>query len=227
MIAARLAAGVLLNVAFFGVSLFLPAGTLDWWRAWVIVGLAFLGAVGATVSLSRGHRSLLEERMKLPVQPGQPVADRILLLLLVVTFIGSLVFTSLDVFRLHVMPRPGPLVSSAGLLMFAGGWWLEYLALRENAFAAAVVRLQEERNHSVIATGVYSIVRHPMYAGGIALIVGLPLWLESYAGAMLAGLSAATLIVRIFFEERFLRRELAGYAAYTERVRYRLIPFLW
>jgi protein-S-isoprenylcysteine O-methyltransferase Ste14 len=227
MFLVRLIAGVLLNGAFFGVTLFLPAGSFDWWRAWVIVGLAFFGAAGATVSLSGGSRGLLEERLKPPVQQRQPLVDKIILLLFLATFVGLLVFTSLDVSHLHVISRPGPLVSSVGLFLFAGGWWVAYLALRENAFAAPVVRHQEERNQTVVDTGVYGIVRHPMYAGGVMLMVGLPLWLESYAGALLAGVPIATVVLRIVFEERFLRRELRGYIAYTERVRYRLIPRLW
>ena len=91
-----------------------------------------------------------------------------------------------------------------------------------------MVKLQEERHQTVIDAGVYSIVRHPMYAGGALIMLGLPLWLESYAAALLAIVPVATILVlRILFEERFLRRELKGYNAYTERVRYRMIPFVW
>ena len=100
-------------------------------------------------------------------------------------------------------------------------------ALETNAFATTVVRHQVERGHTVVDRGVYGVVRHPMYAGAVLLLVGMPLWLESYAAALLAGVPIATLAVRILFEEQFLRRELQGYDAYAERVRYRLIPFLW
>ncbi len=86
---------------------------------------------------------------------------------------------------------------------------------------------QRERGQTVIDTGVYAVVRHPMYAAGILLMIGAPLWLESYAAALLASVPVALLIVRIRIEERFLRRELEGYDAYTRRVRYRLIPFVW
>ena len=90
-----------------------------------------------------------------------------------------------------------------------------------------MVRHQEERHQTVIDTGVYSIVRHPMYAGSALLMVGLPLWLESYAAAALAIVPIALTAVRILFEERFLKRELKGYEDYTKRVKYRLIPFIW
>jgi protein-S-isoprenylcysteine O-methyltransferase Ste14 len=125
------------------------------------------------------------------------------------------------------MGKPGTLVSSLGLALAIAGGWTAYLALRENAFAALAVKHQEERQHTVIDTGVYSIVRHPLYAGDALVMVGIPLWLESYAAALLASVPIATVALRILFEERFLRRELEGYEAYTQRVRYRLIPFLW
>jgi protein-S-isoprenylcysteine O-methyltransferase Ste14 len=227
MFIVKLIASVLLNVIIFGVPLFLPAGTLDWRRAWVIVGVAFVGAAGAIASLAREHRGILEERMKPPIQKDQPFADKILVLLLLITFLGILVVTSLDVFRFHLMSKPGTLVSSLGLALTMLGWWIAYLALRENAFAALVVKHQEERGQIVIDTGVYAVVRHPMYAGGSLLLIGIPLWLESYAGALIACLTVATLVARISLEERFLRRELPGYDAYASRVRYRLIPFVW
>lgn len=220
-------ASVLLNVLIFALPLFLPAGTLGWRRAWVIVGLSFVGAAGAIASLAREHRGVLEERMKPPIQKDQPLADKILVLLLLTTFLGILTVTSLDVFRFHLMSKPGPLVSSLGLALTIVGWWTAYLALRENAFAALVVKHQEERGQIVVDTGVYAVVRHPMYAGGSLLLIGIPLWLQSYAGALIACLAVATLVGRIFLEERFLRRELPGYDAYASRVNYRLIPFVW
>ncbi len=223
----KLIGGVLFNVAIFGGLLFLPAGTLKWWRAWVLLGVVFVGTVASTASIFRVNKDLLEERFKPPLQKGQPFADKIVVVLLIVAFISLLVFIPLDVFRLHLIAKPGTLISSLGLVLFVAGWWIMTLALRENAFAAPVVKHQEERRQRVIDSGVYGVVRHPMYAGGVLLLVGMPLWLGSYAAAVLAGVPSGILAVRILVEEQFLRRELAGYDAYTERVRYRLIPFLW
>jgi protein-S-isoprenylcysteine O-methyltransferase Ste14 len=219
--------GVIINLAIFGVLLFLPAGTLDWWRAWVFLLAIFILALWSTVSLFRANRELLEERFKPPIQPGQPLADKIIVMLVIVEFLGLIAFIPLDVFRFHLLPQPGPFVSSLGLGLFVAGWTIITLAMRENAFAAPVVRHQEERHQTVIDSGVYSVVRHPLYAGMIPLLVGMSFWLESYAAAILAGLVIVTLAVRILFEEQFLKRELAGYANYTERVRYRLIPYIW
>jgi protein-S-isoprenylcysteine O-methyltransferase Ste14 len=101
------------------------------------------------------------------------------------------------------------------------------LVLKTNAFAATVIRHQEERQHAVVDTGVYSIVRHPMYAGLVPVMVGMCLWLESYAAAFLVSIPVGILVLRIRLEERFLRRELKGYDEYAARVRRRLIPGLW
>jgi len=223
----KLIASVIFNVAIFALLLFLPADTLYWWRAWLFVGLVFIGTVAAMVSLARGHEGLLKERLKPPVQKGQPMADKVIVVLYIAAVSGLIVFIPLDVFRFHLMGKPGTPVSSLGLTLLIAGWWVVYFALRENAFAALAVKHQEERQHTVIDTGVYSIVRHPMYAGSALLWVGMPLWLESYPAALLASVPIATVALRILFEERFLRRELKGYDAYTQRVRYRLIPFLW
>jgi len=90
-----------------------------------------------------------------------------------------------------------------------------------------VVRHQEERNQTVVDRGVYSVVRHPMYAGAVPLLIGMPLWLESYAAALLAIVPSLLLALRILIEERFLKRNLQGYVEYADRVRYRLVPFFW
>ena len=215
------------NVAIFGGLLFLPTRNLSWWRAWVFLGVVLVGAAASTVSVRRASRALLEDRFKSPVQEGQPLADKIIVILLIAAFAGVIAFIPLDVFRLHLMARPNRFVSSAGLILFVAGWWVMTLALRANPFAALVVKHQEDRRQVAIGSGLYSLVRHPMYAGAITLFVGMPLWLESYAATILAGIPAGLLVLRIHIEERFLRRELPGYAAYARRVRYRLIPRLW
>jgi len=224
MFIGKLIVGIILNMAIFAVLLFLPAGTLQWWRAWVFLGVVFVATVATVVQLPR---DLLDERFKPPVQKGQPLADKIVVLLLIAAFVGEIIFIPLDVFRLHLLGKPGTFVSSVGLVLFVAGWWIMALALKENAFAAPVVKHQAERHQMVIDTGVYGLVRHPMYAGAVLLLVGMPLWLESYAATLLASVPIGTLAVRILVEEQFLRRELQGYDAYTQRVRYRLIPFLW
>ena len=223
----KVIAGLVLNMAIFGGLLFLPAGTWEWQRAWVFLSVLFVAYLATMVIVFPGREDLFDERFRPLVQKGQPPADKILVLLLVAMFVGVTAFIPLDVFRFHLMARPGTVISSLGLILFVAGWWIISLSFRENAFAAPVVKHQVERHHTVIDTGVYGRVRHPMYAGSILLMVGMPLWLESYAAALSASVPIATLALRILIEEEFLRRELKGYDAYMKRVRYRLVPFIW
>jgi len=175
----------------------------------------------------RTRPDLLEERMRGMVQKGQPVIDRVIVLPFIVLYGLSMAFIGMDVFHLHLLPRPSVVVSSLGLVLVVAGWWIIALVFRENSFAAPVVKHQAEREHKVVDTGVYSIVRHPMYAGIFIFNVGMALWLESYAAAIATLVPMSLLAVRSVFEERFLRRQLPGYESYTERVRYRMIPFVW
>jgi protein-S-isoprenylcysteine O-methyltransferase Ste14 len=221
----RVTASVIFYLAF-NTPLFL-AGAWNWGRAWLLVAVTLSGHLIILASLARQRSGLLEERVKPVVQRDQPISDKILVLLLLATFLGLMTFIPLDVFRWRLLPQPGSLISSGGLVLVIAGLTVAYLSLRENAFAAPVVKHQEDRGHAVVDTGVYSLVRHPLYAGATAAFIGIPLWLESYAGAIFALSGIAVLAARIVFEERFLRGALAGYAAYAARVRYRLIPHVW
>jgi protein-S-isoprenylcysteine O-methyltransferase Ste14 len=220
-------ASIILNVGIFGVLLFIPAGTLHWTRAWVFLGVVFIAATATMFGVFADNEELLNERYKPPVQKEQPLADKIVAPAFVAAFFGLIVFIPMDVFRFHLLGEPRAAVSLFGLALFVAGWVIFSLAFKENAFAAPVVKHQAERQQTVVDSGVYGLVRHPMYAGAVLLMVGMPLWLGSYAAALLAVVPIALLTVRILFEERFLRQELKGYDAYTVRVRYRLIPLLW
>ncbi len=143
--------------------------------------------------------------------------DKVLVILLMVSYVGQIVFIPLDVFRFHLAPKPGEVVSLLGLALYVAGWWIITLAMKVNPFAVPVVRLQEERHQRVIDTGIYAVVRHPMYSGFVPMVVGPALWMGSYVAALLAIVPVGILAVRSLFEERFLKRELKGYDAYTEK----------
>jgi protein-S-isoprenylcysteine O-methyltransferase Ste14 len=223
----KIVAGVAFNVAFYALLLFVPAGTLHWWRAWMFLVVTIAVMAVAIFSILPDNSGLFSERARGVIQKGQPLWDRVLVILLVVSYVGQIVFIPLDVFRFHLVPKPDGLVSFLGLALYVAGWWIMTLAMKINPFAVPVVRLQEERHQRVIDTGVYAVVRHPMYAGFVPMVIGPALWLQSYAAALLAVVPVAVLALRSVFEERFLKRELKGYDAYTEKVRYRLIPFVW
>jgi protein-S-isoprenylcysteine O-methyltransferase Ste14 len=223
----KVVAGVVFNVAFYALLLFVPAGTLHWWRAWVFLAVTVAVMALAVFSILPDNADLFSQRAKGIIQKGQPSWDRVLVILLVVSFVGQIVLIPLDVFRFHFVPKPSGLVELFGLALYVAGWWIMILAMKVNPFAVPVVRLQEERHQRVIDTGVYAMVRHPMYTGFVPMVMGPALWLQSYVAALLAIVPIAVLATRSVFEERFLKRELRGYEAYTKKVRYRLIPFVW
>jgi protein-S-isoprenylcysteine O-methyltransferase Ste14 len=225
--ASKVIAGVVFNVAFYALLLFVPAGTLHWWRAWVFLAVTVVVMAAAIFSILPDSADLFSQRARGIIQKGQPLWDRALVILLVISYVGQIVFIPLDVFRFRLVPKPRGLVSLFGLALYIAGWWIMTLAMKVNPFAVPVVRLQEERHQRVIDTGIYAVVRHPMYAGFIPMVVGPALWLESYVAALLAVVPIVVLAVRSVFEEGFLKRELKGYDAYTKKVRYRLIPFVW
>lgn len=224
----RIAVRLIADAVLVALCLFVSAGTLAWWRAWVLLAVLLVArGIGARV-VYQVNPALLRERAKLPLHPDQPQTDRLLLLAVLTTgFLGLPAIAGLDIFRWHVLPPPHPLVSAGGLVLFALGWWLKSLALRANPFATAAVRLQSERAHAVADSGIYTIVRHPFYAADPLILGGLALWLGSSMAALCALVPIALVIIRLQLEERFLRRELPGYNEYAARIRHRLIPRVW
>ncbi len=216
------------DAALIGALLFLSAGTLSWGRAWVLVGVLLAIRSITAAAVYRVSPALLQERARLPIHRDQPWTDRLLLLGVLGTgFVGLPLVAGWDVFRGHVLARPAPLPASLGLVLFVLGWGIKGLALRANAFATSVVRLQGERAHAVVDTGVYGIVRHPFYVGTPLVLVGQCLWLGSGFAALCAIVPTALMVMRLKLEERFLQRALPGYSDYAARVPYRLLPGIW
>lgn len=223
----KLVGGVLYSSAFFGVPLFLGAWTLRWPRGWVLCGVVFAASAVTMFGIFPSRPDLLDERYKAPIQKGQPLRDKILTPLLVAAFFGFIFFLALDASRLHMLGAANLAVALFGLMVFVAGWTTCTLALRENAFAAPVVKHQQDRGQFVVRTGPYRLVRHPMYSGALLLMIGMALWLGSIAGILVAAVPAGILVMRIRIEESLLRRDLHGYGEYAKSVRWRLIPFLW
>lgn len=227
MFAVKILVSILATAIIFGVLLFVPAGTIDWPRGWAFLGLITLATVAMMLYVFPGNEALLDERLKPGIQKEQPLADKVMVVLVFLTFSATVIVIPLDVLRFRWLPEPAPTVRYFGLFFFLTGWWIMTVALKENSFAAPVVKHQADRHQTVVDQGPYRIVRHPMYAGAVLFLIGMPLWLGSYAATLVATLAIAVLAVRAVFEERFLQRELQGYAAYTSRVRYRIVPFVW
>ena len=216
-------AGVMLTT---GGLLFISAGTIWWPDAWWF--LALYAAAGTTVMLwlAKNDPALLASRMNVKAQEGQPFWDRLVLIAARLIYWSWLVLMGLDGGRYNWSNLPDWLiwVGRAGLLI---GIWAIYRVFRENSFGAPVVRIQADRGHHVISTGPYAVVRHPMYASALIMLVGWALALNSAWGALDALFIEFLIAFRIRGEEKVLREGLPGYVAYTQRVRYRLIPYVW
>jgi protein-S-isoprenylcysteine O-methyltransferase Ste14 len=217
--------GITVQTLIVGGALFLPAGTWHWARAWIILTIFAIASAVTIMVIFPGREDLLRERMKPWVQEGQLTADRVAVLLFLFFYVASIVVIPLDVFRYHWLPGPSMWISGLGLLLFVMGCIIVSLVFKENPFAAPVVKYQ--RDQKVVNTGVYGVVRHPMYSGFALLAIGMPLWLESFVGAIVSLIPVAILAVRTTIEEHFLKQTLPDYPAYTQQVRCRLIPFVW
>jgi protein-S-isoprenylcysteine O-methyltransferase Ste14 len=178
------------------------------------------------VWLARHDPGLMAERASSPFQRNQPAADKLVMLTIVVGWPAWLVFIALDAMRFRLSHLPLA-VQVAGALLILFGMYAFYRTFRENSFAAPVVKIQKERGQTVVTTGPYAIVRHPMYAGAGVLFFGVPMLLGSAWGLALAPAWYLLLALRIPVEERVLRENLAGYDEYARRVRYRLVPGIW
>ena len=203
--------------------LFVPAGTLHYWQAWVY--LAIFAGVSAltTLDLIRKDPALLERRMRGgPTAEKQPT-QKVIMLGMSIGFIALLVVPALDHrFGWSAVPLGGAVT---GDVLVSLGFYLIFLVYRENTFTSATIEVAE--NQKVISTGPYARVRHPMYASAILYLLGTPLALGSYWGLAPVVAMMPFLVWRLLAEERFLARNLAGYTDYQKRVHHRLVPFVW
>ena len=213
-------------IVFMGALLFVPAGTLAWLGAWIFMAEFVLIALAVTIWLARHDRGLLKERMAGPFQSGQVFWDKVFMAFIMVVWYAWLVLMALDAKRWRLSYMPDAL-NIVGAVLIPIGLFIAWLTFRENSFAAPVIKIQEERGQRVIDTGPYRIVRHPMYAGAMVFMIGMPLLLGSWLGLLVLPLIFSALALRIFIEEEALHKGLAGYAKYAARVRYRLVPGIW
>jgi len=209
----------------FALALFLPAGTLAWRAGWVFLLLFFGFYLGVTLWLYRHNPGLMQERMRLSASDQQGW-DKILFPLMEIFFIVWLVFMSLDAVRFHWSSVPLWLQVIGTLILLCSFYFL-FQTFRENSYLSPVVRVQEERGHIVVSTGLYHYVRHPMYMAILVFIIGTSLLLGSWYGLSFVIICMAILARRATLEERTLRTELAGYESYVAQVKYRFLPYIW
>jgi protein-S-isoprenylcysteine O-methyltransferase Ste14 len=209
----------------FALALFIPAGTIAWFAGWSFLALFFGFSLTIFLWLYRHDPGLLQERMRLGTS-DQQAWDKLLFPLIQAYLLAWLIFMSLDAVRFHWSPVPIWL-QAAGALALLCSFYLLFLTFRENSYLSPVVRIQDERGQTVISTGPYHYVRHPMYSAILIFIVGTSLLLGSGYGVLIGLLGMLMLARRAILEEYALSKELPGYSAYKAKVRYRLIPFIW
>jgi protein-S-isoprenylcysteine O-methyltransferase Ste14 len=210
-------------VSLFAISaalLFLPAWTLHYWQAWTYLAVLMVSISAIVIYLVRNDPALLARRSD---NTEPELSQKVIHSLINFVFLAASVVSALDHrFEWSAMPTYAAI---AGDALVALGMLIIFFVFRENTFTASTI--QVAAGHKVVSTGLYALVRHPMYVGGLIFIFGIPLALGSW-WAMLTFIPLTLLIVwRILDEERFLVKNLQGYGEYRSAVKYRLIPFLW
>ena len=211
-------------IAVVGLLLFLPAGRPDWWQAWVFLLILSSTNLAIGVWLARHDPGLLKERMKpVGVSETNPT-NRLYMTALVVAFHGWFALMG----REARQPSPWPIwvnvIGAAGILACM---WIAWRTFRVNSFAAATVKVQDDRAQTVVSSGPYAIIRHPMYAGALLWMFGMPLLIGTPWDLLGAIAVVGVIVVRTLGEEKLLAADLPGYSEYMGKVRFRLLPGVW
>lgn len=209
---------------FFGILLFLPAGTLAYWQAWVFIAVFAVCTLVPSIYLAARNPAALRRRLKVgPTAETRPV-QRIIISAAAAGFVAVMVVSALDWrFSWSAVPVWAVVL---GNVMVAGGVLASQLAVIQNNYAGSSITVED--GQPLVSTGLYGAVRHPLYSASIVMAIGMPLALGSLWGLLVLALTfPPVLVARILDEEDAMIEELAGYREYMQRVRYRLIPGLW
>ena len=210
----------LLGVLLVGLLLFLPTGTLDWFGGWMLMAILFVPMFCAGIVMMIKNPSLLASR--LDAKEDRKKQD-IVVKLSGLMFLCGFIVAGLGVrFEWYMLPMP---VSIVGAVLFLIAYVLYAEVLRENTYLSRTIEVQE--GQKVIDTGLYGIVRHPMYSATLLLFLSMPIVLGSIWSFLIFMAYPFIIAARLKDEEKFLEEELDGYREYKEKVKYRLIPFIW
>jgi protein-S-isoprenylcysteine O-methyltransferase Ste14 len=211
-----------IGLGLMGVLLFWP-GTLNYWQAWLFITVFVVMGTVFTIYLAVKSPEVLRRRMHGGPTAETRTAQRIIVIGIYLWFFGVLVVSALDHrFGWSNVPTAVALIGNA---LVAIGLGITMLVVVQNSYAAATI--QVEADQKVVSTGLYALVRHPMYFGALILMIGLPLALDSFWGLALIIPGVPILAFRILDEEKALNEELDGYTDYTQKVHHRLVPGLW
>jgi protein-S-isoprenylcysteine O-methyltransferase Ste14 len=213
----------LFGVAFFGVLLFWPAGKLDYWQAWVFITVFMVATLVSSVYLAVKDPAALQRRMKAGPTVETRMVQKVVISGTILTVVAVLVVSALDHrFGWSHVPTAAIVL---GDVLVAAGLGIAQLVVIQNSYAAATITVEAEQK--VVSTGLYGLVRHPMYVGTLIMMIGTALALDSYWGLVAIVPGLLVLGFRIVDEENMLREELVGYTEYTLKVHYRLVPYVW
>jgi protein-S-isoprenylcysteine O-methyltransferase Ste14 len=212
-----------IGLVLFVLLVFWPAGTFDYWQGWAFIAVFAASTTIPSIYLAATNPAALKRRM----QVG-PAAEKRPLQKVIITFaffsLGAMIVVSALDFRLGWSFVPAE-VSVVGDALVAVGLLIAMITTIQNGYAAANIKVESAQ--TVVSTGVYSVVRHPMYFGNVVLMIGIPLALGSYWGLLFVIPGLAVLVTRILDEEKVLTQQLAGYSDYAQRVHARLVPYVW
>ncbi|MDA4105845.1 methyltransferase family protein [Mycolicibacterium holsaticum] len=222
-IALQVMASAVFGFVFFGLALFWPAGTFDYWQAWVFIAVFIVGTLGPTVYLAVRMPDALRRRMRAGPFAESRAVQKLAIAGTVLAVVAVLVVSAFD-HRFGWSTVPTAVVILGNVLVWSGLTMAQAVVIQNN-YAGATITVEAEQK--LVSTGLYALVRHPMYLGTTIMMIGTPLALDSYWGLLPIAPSLLILAVRVLDEESMLRAELAGYREYTEQVRYRLVPGVW
>jgi len=215
--------GLIQLVLILAVLLFLPTWSLSYWQAWVFLLVFTVSVFLITLYFLRKDPDLIRSRLKAGPVAEQQKSQKVIQVLASLFFILPFITSSLD-HRFGWSKIPAWIVLLGDILV-ALGLYIVFLVFRENTFTSATIEVQEEQK--VIATGPYALIRHPMYAGAFIMLLGVPLALGSWWAFIFVFLLFVAIVWRLLEEEKFLSKNLPGYIGYRQKVRYRLIPYIW
>jgi len=220
-----LAAHFVVSFGLMGLCLFGTAGTLAWIEGWAYLVMQFGCSLMMTVWMWRNDPALLKSRTQI-LKSGMHGRDRLFMVVFILLFFPYLLIPGLDAVRYGWSEIPWVL-ELAGLIGAAASMGLILRVMQVNSFASPTIEVQKHRGHTVIDTGPYAVVRHPMYSGFVLYLICVPLALGSWWTLLPGLLICSSLLLRIPFEEKTLHTELDGYTDYCTRVHFRLIPGVW
>jgi protein-S-isoprenylcysteine O-methyltransferase Ste14 len=216
-------AGLLQLFISMTVLLFLPAWTFYYWQAWVFLAVFFVPVLAITLYIMQKDPKLLERRTASGPVAEKEKSQKIIQSLASITFIALIVFPAID--HRRAWSRVPPYGIAAGDCLVALGLLGVFCVFKENSYTSAIIEVAAEQK--VVSTGPYALVRHPMYIGALIMLLGVPLALGSWWGLFTIIPMTLVIIWRLLDEEKFLVRNLLGYSEYMNKVKYRLLPFLW